>query len=217
MDLHLRIHQEAVDPTELKKFLQDYCECWYWVLETQAARPHHQLYLKSKPKYKSVNSLRNSVKKIIRVEYQGNKAYSLSECRGDESDDPPDVVLVCYLMKEGNVIESRNMYVNVIKAAEARQNVIKAAIAERKVNKKGSVLQRLLDEIQYPPTEPMTDRALAEAIVKWFMEQKRLIPDQYMLRKYIVSIQMVRDPSKLKPYVENILQMWDPWNFNLGT
>lgn len=193
--------------------LKNYCECWYWAYEVKAARDHHQLYIRTKPKYMSEGSFRDIIKKhVIRPESKGNRAYGVSPVRGVEGDDEdPVVVLVCYLMKENRLKESCNMYVDVLRKAEERQTRILDAQEERKKKKKGTVLERLLQDIDYVSSSPDTDRELAYAIVNWHIREKRLVPDQYMLRKYITSIRMYKESGKVSEYVEGILRMWDPW------
>ena len=60
-------------------FVQETAERWYVVLESQATRPHYQMYIQFKTKYKSLNAMRNKVKKILSG--QGNRAYSISEVK----------------------------------------------------------------------------------------------------------------------------------------
>lgn len=212
MDCHLRIHQEASTPEIIRSWLTEYCEFWYWVLETNASRPHHQLYIRLKPRWKTVKSIQNKHTGFLLPEFKGNRAYSLSEVRGDDSDDDPIVVLICYLMKEGNLVESRNILSTWVHQAEERQRRIQEAVKERKRKKTGTVIQRLLDEFgTMVGTEPPTHEELAKKIVIWFIQQKRIVPDKFMLKKYVNTILLNIDNTRVDEYVKSVYEFSGGW------
>ena len=99
MEAHCRIHTEMISQDDLLTFVKETADRWYVVLESQATRPHYQMYVQFKTKYKSLNAMRNKVKKILSGE--GNRAYSISEVKDR-------IHLLCYLLKENNTINTSN-------------------------------------------------------------------------------------------------------------
>lgn len=206
MEVQLRIHCEAVSQEALLSFLQDTADAWFLVRETDASRPHYQAYIKFVKRYSSLQAMRNKVKKIISSGYQGNKAYSLSEVRGDESQDAPIVVMICYLLKENELISSKGISKDVMTQAEARQVRIQSAVEKRK-SRPTSIVAQIMETL---PTRSVSDRELARYMLKYFISRKKLIPDQGLFRRYMYSIKINRDPNATVEYLRELFQYQDP-------
>lgn len=174
MEAHLRVHTNFISQEDVVSWIKDKCESWYLALEEDASRPHYQAYVRFKPKFENINSLRNSLKKSLTG--QGNAAYSL---RGLKK---PREHLVCYLLKENKPI-SKCIELDLMKAAEALQQEIKAKASD----KHRPIMEQLLDVF------PARGRAYSQeemvaGIVRWFHSNGRMQPDMFMLGKYVRTL-----------------------------
>ena len=179
-----------VSQDEVLKFLDTYAQCWYLVLETKATRPHYQAYVRFKDKYRSLQSMRNNVKKILTGD--GNRAYSCSELREEP------YVLICYLMKESNLISKHNLLKEWITQAEARQEEIKTVAQKQSKKKPQTVLAEIMETL---PPGHLTRYEIAKFVGAYFLRRKKLIPDPTLFKKYIWTIQVNRDPKLLNEYL----------------
>jgi len=169
-------------------FVQETADKWFVVLETQAARPHYQMYIQFKQKYKSLNSMRNKIKKILSG--QGNRAYSISDVRDR-------IHLICYLLKENNTINTNNIPKDWLEQAEKRQEEI-----VQKKSKPQTILAQLEQVI--PPN--CNQHEMAKIMLKFFLSKKRLVPDPGLFKRYLYSIHLQRSPVACVDFLRNIFQ-----------
>ena len=149
------------------------CDSYYVALEEDAERPHFQAYVRFKPEYANMNSLRNTLKKILSA--TGNAVYSLRPLK------KPREHLVCYLLKENKPV-ARCIEIELMKQAELLQE----EILSKKVvkDKHRPIMEQLLDE--FPPRGRAYSQAeMVSGIVRWFHKNGRMQPDMFMLGKYV--------------------------------
>lgn len=175
MELHLRCHTGFVTQDKICDWIRKYCESYYVALEEDAERPHFQAYIKTKPEYQNVNSLRNSLKKILSG--QGNAAYSL---RGLKK---PKVHLVCYLLKENKPI-MRCIEIGLMKEAEALQEEIQS---KKSTDRHRPIMEQLL-EVFPARGRAYSQEEMVSGIVRWFAANGRMQPDMFMLGKYVRTL-----------------------------
>lgn len=155
-------------------WVRDHCDSWYVAHEEDANRPHYQAYVRFKPKYENINSLRNQLKKVLSG--SGNAVYSL---RGLKK---PREHLVCYLLKENKPV-SKSIEIEILRQAEALQ----AEIQSRTKDKHRPIMECLMD--LFPPRgRAYSQDEMVDRIVRWFNTEGRLQPDMYMLAKYIRTL-----------------------------
>ena len=176
MELHLRVHTEFISQDTLCEWVRKYCESYYVALEEDAQRPHFQAYIKTKPDYKNVNSLRNSLKKLITS--KGNAVYSL---RGLKK---PKVHLVCYLLKENKPI-MKCIEVGLLKEAEALQEEILSK--KSNTDRHRPIMEQLL-EVFPARGRAYSQEEMVSGIVRWFHDNGRMQPDMFMLGKYVRTL-----------------------------
>lgn len=170
------MHTEYITSNTLCEWVRKYCDTWYIAHEEDANRPHYQAYIRTKPDYNNVNSLRNSLKKILTS--SGNGVYSL---RGLKK---PREHLVCYLLKENKLI-SKCIELELMKKAEELQAEILAA--RNNVDKHRPIIEQLLDE--FPPRgRAYSQDEMVSGIVRWFHANGRMQPDMFMLGKYVRTL-----------------------------
>jgi len=190
MEAHCRIHTEMISQDDLLAFVQETAERWYVVLESQATRPHYQMYIHFKQKYKSLNAMRNKIKKILSG--QGNRAYSISEVKDR-------IHLLCYLLKENNLINSKNIPKVWLDDASKRQEEI---VSRQQKSKPQTILSQLEDVI--PPN--CSQHEMAKLMLKFFLSKKRLVPDPGLFKRYMYSIHLQRSPEACVDFLRNIFQ-----------
>ena len=188
MEAHIRIHTEMISQDDLMTFVQETAERWYVVLESQAARPHYQMYIHFKQKYKSLNSMRNKLKKILSD--KGNRAYSISEVKDR-------IHLLCYLLKENNTINSKNIPKDWMTQAAARQEEI---VSRQSKSKPQTIISQLEDVI--PPN--CNQHEMAKLMLKFFLSKKRLVPDPSLFKRYLYTIHLQRSPEACVDFLRNI-------------
>lgn len=199
MECQLRVHQEMISQEVLLQFLKDYCDRWYAVLEDDASRSHYQCYIQIKSKYKSLNSFRNIFKKVLNS--TGNRAYSISELR------ETSVVLICYLMKEGNLISQVGITPEEISLAESRQAEIQEARQKSAAKKPVSIVAQVLDLL---PPRKMSRFEIAPILLKFFLDRKKLVPDQGLFRRYLYTLELARDPAQATEYLRTLFEFECP-------
>ena len=190
MEAHCRIHTEMISQDDLLTFVQETADRWYVVIESQASRPHYQMYIQFKQKYKSLNAMRNKVKKILSG--QGNRAYSLSEVKDR-------IHLLCYLLKENNTINSKNIPKDWLEQAEKRQEEI---VSRQQKSKPQTILSQLEEVI--PPN--CTQHEMAKLMLKFFLSKKRLVPDPGLFKRYMYSIHLQRSPQACVDFLRTIFE-----------
>lgn len=193
-----------VSQDDVLEFLNTYAQCWYLVLETQANRPHYQAYVRFKDKYKSLQSMRNKIKKILSAD--GNRAYSCSELREEP------YVMICYLMKENNLISSHGILKEWISQAEAREVEIKTVQKQSK-KKPQTVLSEIMDTL---PPGHLSRFEIAKYVGAYFLRRKKLIPDPNLFKKYVWTIQVNRQPELMMDFLREEVFKWET-NFDLDT
>lgn len=174
MEAHLRVHTQFISQEDLLCWIRKKCDSYYVALEEDANRPHFQAYVCFKPESQNMNSLRNSLKKLLTGE--GNAVYSLRALK------KPREHLVCYLLKENKPI-ARCVEVGLMKQAELLQEEILNSKKSVK-DKHRPIMEQLLEEF------PARGRAYSQAemvsgIVRWFHKNGRMQPDMFMLGKYV--------------------------------
>lgn len=208
MECHLRVHQSACTQDVIEGFLREMSTRWYLVLEEDASRPHYQMYIQFKDKYKSLQSMRNKVKAIAGT---GNRNYSLSPLRKTPVD------LICYLMKEGNLLSSHSIPTKWLEDAERQQDEIRQAQETRdarRSSKPQSIVQMILESFPEDfdfSEEPKAQVNIAKYVLRWFYDRKRLLPDPQMLRRYIYTISMYRGgATSMVDYLREMYQFDSP-------
>ena len=190
MEAHVRIHTEMISQDDLMTFVKETAERWYVVLESQATRPHYQMYIHFKQKYKSLNSMRNKLKKILSD--KGNRAYSISEVKDR-------IHLLCYLLKENNTINTSNIPKDWMTQAAARQEEI---VSRQSKSRPQTILSQLEDVI--PPN--CNQNEMAKLMLKFFLSKKRLVPDPGLFKRYLYSIHLQRSPVACVDFLRNLFQ-----------
>jgi len=190
MEAHCRIHTEMISQDDLLTFVKETADRWYVVLESQATRPHYQMYMQFKQKYKSLNAMRNKVKKILSGE--GNRAYSISEVKDR-------IHLLCYLLKENNTINTSNIPKEWMTQAAARQEEI---VSRQSKSRPQTIIAQLEDAI--PPGA--NQHEIAKLMLKFFLSKKRLVPDPGLFKRYMYSIHLQRSSVACVDFLRNIFE-----------
>lgn len=177
MEAHLRVHTSFVSQDTLVSWVRDRADSWFVALEEDATRPHFQAYVKFKPKYENMNSLRNALKKILTG--QGNGAYSLRDLKKAPEH------LICYLFKENKCI-SKSIPKDLLQAAQDLEVEIQVKMA-KKADKHRPIIDQILE--QFPPRgRAYSQEEMVSTIVRWFHQEGRMQPDIFMLGKYIRTL-----------------------------
>lgn len=194
MEAHIRVHTEYISQEVLTEYLQHYCDMYYIALETDASRPHYQGYVKFKPNYASLESLRNQLKK--RLKEKGNKVYSISAARESRARH------IAYLKKEG--------YEPLIQHGIpiADQRAATELVETFKARQKMSPIEKLADG--YSGSEDVKDIGLY--IIREMKTQGRLVPDVRMMKRYIENIRILKWPDRFRDtYLQEVERLFQVW------
>jgi hypothetical protein len=171
-DYQVRIHSDSRRDDDVKKWLDSRGEQWYCAYEKNANRAHYQMYLKSK--YKE-QSLRRYIKEEFKLE--GNRMYSISLLRKEVKD------LVCYLMKEGDLV-SKKISAEVVAQAEAQAKEIQDTKNPR--TRPRTTVQKIMSTIDIDDPTP---KQLRVYVYAYFYKNGKMLPDGFMVEKYVRTIQ----------------------------
>lgn len=194
MEAHIRVHTEYITQEALKEYLGHYCDMYYVALETDASRPHYQGYVKFKPNYASLESLRNQLKK--RLKEKGNKVYSISLARESRARH------IAYLKKEGyDPLLQYGVPTTDLRTANELVETFKS-------RQKMSPLEKLADG--YSGGTDVKD--IGMYIIREFRTQGKMIPDVRMMKRYIENIRILKWPEVYRDnYLQEVERLFQVW------
>lgn len=199
LEVHGRVHIDSSERIDLvKEFIQKKADCHYLVKEIAATRPHLQFFAKFTC-YKNIRSLRDGLKNHCKIP-SGNGSYSVTHVR-----ETPEV-LICYLMKEEGGLVSSEGIQQWEAAAKLRAKDIEKKLLQKKNSRPATLFEQLVRDIgdggdanEIPPS------VLVGKILDWFIRKGKLIPDQSLMRKYVLTWNMRANPEK---YREAYINTW---------
>lgn len=189
MDAHIRVHMDWIELEAMIEYCKRYASRCILVKELEASRDHYQAYVRFKDEFKNLESLRNLLR--IRLKGKGNKVYSISAQREDH------ISHFAYLLKECVKDKREPLLMFGVSPLDIKEAELKCV--EYQKRQKMNSFERLAEDFKGNINDPFE---LATYLLREFKAKGKMVPDVYLMRKYVDTIRYIKQPEQFeKDYI----------------
>lgn len=185
MDAHIRVHKDWIELDQLVEYCKRYATRCILVEELEASRDHYQAYVRFNDEYKNLESLRNLLR--IRLKGKGNRVYSISAQREDH------LSHYAYLLKECVKDGKQPLLMFGVSPIDIKEAELKCK--EYQSRQKMSSFERMAADFK---GDIHQDEQVALYVLREFKARQKMVPDVRMMRKYVDTLQYIRDPDRFE-------------------